>query len=126
MAGSKTVLGRKSKRNDTKRVQKHKKRGSPKTIPLSERKRNKLQVEKLNRPTNGMIEGNAVDIRNEIDKHNQEVEGQNRTVHRSLDVEKLAQDKSKDRIIQEQVAKKQKETDQSMLAQIEMISGFSL
>ncbi|EDO18940.1 hypothetical protein Kpol_2002p10 [Vanderwaltozyma polyspora DSM 70294] len=88
-------------------------------ISQSEKKRNKIKMEKINKE--GILPSDILQLNNET--RNGQSEGNK---ERALESQKLQQDNVKDRETIAKIEASKKETDDSMLKQIELMTGFSL
>lgn len=95
-------------------ARKYKKR----SISTAERKRTKLQVEKLNKSSETMI---PTLLREASTQEPAKLKAET-----TLKAEELIKDQEKDSKVREQIRTEKSKTNDSMLKQIEMISGFSL
>lgn len=90
-------------------------------ISQSQRKKTKIQIEKLNELDIHSMDGA------ELSKAlNPENTGKKEVTKSILHTKTLLNDKKKDSMLQKTMEDKKKETDNTMLKQIEMMSGFSL
>ncbi|CAI4056349.1 hypothetical protein SKDZ_03G0120 [Saccharomyces kudriavzevii ZP591] len=87
-------------------------------ISTAERKRTKLQVEKLNKSSEIMIPT--------LLRETATQEPTKKRAKSTLKAEELVKDQAKDCKVREQIQTEKSKTNDSMLEQIEMISGFSL
>ena len=88
------------------------------SISTAERKRTKLQVEKLNKSSETMI---PTLLREASTQEPAKLKAET-----TLKAEELIKDQEKDSKVREQIRTEKSKTNDSMLKQIEMISGFSL
>ena len=98
-------------------------------ISLADRKRNKIKIEKLNKQTDLSV-GTATEL-NESIRLSSSVETSNKSKNlrkqaNALHAEKLMRDQAHDMEIQKQIERQKKDTEDSLLKQIESMSGFSL
>ncbi|CCF57662.1 hypothetical protein KAFR_0D00160 [Kazachstania africana CBS 2517] len=87
-------------------------------ISQSERKKNKLIVEKFNQQTIT----NVQELNKDLKKDKRRLS----KTKNALETKKLLHDQARDHEVKQNIETKLKETEDSMLKQIEMISGFSL
>lgn len=98
-------------------------------ISIADRKRNKIKVEQLNKQTDLSV-GTATEL-NESIRLSSHAETSNKLKNlkkqaNALHAEKLMRDQAHDREIQERIERQNKDTEDSLLKQIESMSGFSL
>lgn len=97
-------------------------------ISYSDRKKNKIQVERLNKSVEVSTADSAT-IHQAISTHNDMLQLQKKSrdsTVKALRTKNLLNDQKKDKLIKKKIERKNKEAEDSMLKQIEMISGFSL
>lgn len=111
------MISNKKGNKNKNRVQKNKKN----VISYSDRKKNKFRVEQMNKT----IDIDGAHLHQAIKSHNEKKLRKDTRV-KALHTKRLIHDQKKDKIIRKNIEKKNKETEDSMLKQIEMISGFSL
>ncbi|EJS44562.1 YCL058W-A [Saccharomyces arboricola H-6] len=87
-------------------------------ISTAERKRTKLQVERLNKSSEAMIPT--------LLRETSTPQPVKKKVESTLKAEELVKDQAKDSKVREHIQIEKSKTNDSMLKQIEMISGFSL
>ena len=95
-----------------------KKQQKKRPISTAERKRTKLQVERLNKSSETMIPT----LLNEASKQDLD----NKKIRSTLEAEGLVKDQMRDSKVREQIETEKSKTNDNMLKQIKMISGFSL
>ncbi|CAL9736433.1 antisense of depressing factor protein 1 [Monosporozyma servazzii] len=117
------LISNKKKGGNKGKVQKNKKN----VISHSDRKKTKHRIEEMNKSSELKDVDGAV-LHQAISHHNQALKQKKTKDSRvkSLHTKRLIHDQKKDKIIQKRNEKKNKETEDSMMKQIEMISGFSL
>lgn len=113
-------MGKSSMRNKSvgKNVAAGKKVQKKRPISTAERKRTKLQVEKLNKSSETMIPT--------LLRETNTQEPAKRKAESTLKAKELIKDQEKDSKVREQIQTEKSKTNDNMLKQIEMISGFSL
>ncbi|KAL3234238.1 hypothetical protein RNJ44_03000 [Nakaseomyces bracarensis] len=88
-------------------------------ISASQRKKTKMQVAKINA---GVNDFNVIQELGHMDPEPTQREEDKK----ALNIEKLIEDEKRDKKVREQIESEQKETNNDMLKQLELMSGFSL
>ncbi|CAL9731570.1 antisense of depressing factor protein 1 [Monosporozyma unispora] len=117
------LISNKKKSGNKRKINKNKKN----VISHSDRKKTKHKIEQMNKSSE-MKDIDGAILHQAISHHNQTLQ-QKKTKDsnvKAFHTKRLIHDQKKDKIIQKRIEKKNKETEDSMMKQIEMISGFSL
>lgn len=89
-------------------------------ISASQRKKTKIQVAKINADVDDF---SVLRELGQMDSEEQPTEVEQK---KALNIQKLMEDEKRDKKVREQIESEKKETNNDMLKQLELISGFSL